>query len=190
MTCRERGREASRGEQRAVESSELGRAASGGGEQRVGESSEWGRAASGCEQRAGASNEPVRAASGCKQRAGASSVTLLARTGTSSSHGSRTPAEKTHQTPGRIASVRKESAPNDETSLSQALQGRVVARYRNRRFSIDRSDQLTGRSLVKVQVSSLERLPPQIAALAARSIIAVNSQQSKKRVVCPPRRQI
>jgi len=65
--------------------------------------------------------------------------------------------------------VRKESAPNDETSQSQALQGREIARYLNRRFTTDRSDQLTGRSLVKVQVSSLERLPSQIAALAARS---------------------
>ena len=69
--------------------------------------------------------------------------------------------------------MRKESAPNDETSLPQALQGREIARYLNRRFSIDCSDQLTGRSLVKV--SSLERLHSQIAALAARSIMLSTS---------------
>jgi len=80
--------------------------------------------------------------------------------------------------------VRKESAPNDETSLPQALQGREIARYLNRRFSIDCSDQLTGRSLVKV--SSLERLHFQIAALAARSIM-LSILSSPRGVACAAR---
>ena len=80
--------------------------------------------------------------------------------------------------------MRKESAPNDETSLPQALQGREIARYLNRRFSIDCSDQLTGRSLVKV--SSLERLHSQIAALAAR-IIMLSILSSPRGVACAAR---
>ena len=151
----------------------------------MGESSEWGRAASRCEQPTAASSQRLRAASGCEQREVASAYRReqLGRQ-------SKACRSKRIRRRERIGSVRKESAPNDETSLSQALQCRLVARYRNRRLPIDRSDQLTGRSLVKVQVSSLKRLPPQIAALAAPSIIAVNSQQTEGRVVCPSRRQI